>query len=142
MKDWKGSEYFGEKSENFLKIHRIFGMAPKPITKQLRYNITLAVDTYVFAVTPSFTKLFITGVISISIRMVVVESIIDLQSHFDIVTLPFMWKRGTQQRDQLQQSKLSLHRVLSENKWKYQRFKISYQKKVTSSSSSLSQSYL
>ena len=89
MKDWKGSEYFGEKSENFLKIHRIFGMAPKPITKQLRYNITLAVDTYVFAVTPSFTKLFITGVISISIRMVVVESIIDLQSHFDIVTLPF-----------------------------------------------------
>ena len=64
-------------------------MAPKSITKQLMYNITLAVDTYVFDVPASFTKLLITSVIGVSIRMVVVESIRDLQSHFDIVTLPF-----------------------------------------------------
>ena len=76
MRDWEGSEYFGEKFDNFLKIHRMFGMASKLIRKQLRYNITLAVDTYAFVVPPtSFPKLFITSVIGVSIRMVVVESI-------------------------------------------------------------------
>lgn len=65
-----------------ISEHRMFGIAPKPITKQLRYTVTLAVDINAFVVPPSFTKLPITSVTSDSIRMGIVESIRDLQSRF------------------------------------------------------------
>lgn len=62
-----------------ISEQRMFGMAPKPITKQLRYTIMLAVDINAFVVPPSFTKLPITSVSSDSVRMGIVESNRDLQ---------------------------------------------------------------
>ena len=65
-----------------ISEQRMFGIAPKPITKQLRYTVTLAVDINAFIEPPRFTKLPITSVTSDSIRMGIVESIRDLQSRF------------------------------------------------------------
>lgn len=69
-----------------ISEHSMFGIAPKPITKQLRYTITLTVDINAFAVPPSLTKLPITSVTSDSIRTGIVESIRDLQHASGIVT--------------------------------------------------------